>query len=248
MTDRRAVTPADLAELPHFRELPAAGLARLAAVCRAREGQAGELLFREGQSAERFYAVLAGAVSVFRLRPDGREQQVHRIGPGRLLAEAAVLQFGHYPASARIVATPTRLIAVHGDGFRALLASEPALATAMIGGLSLWLHLLLDRIDVLTRASAGARLAAWLLAAPARGAGDRAVVELALPKRQLAAELSLTPETLSRLLRRWSDAGWIAVAGRRITLRDPEALLVAADGSVDAPRRATARARKPRGA
>ena len=225
---------AALSALPHFRELPPEGLDRVAALCRPLELAAGEALFREGQAAEAFFVVLSGAVAVYKLAPDGREQVVHHVGPGRTLAEAALLQFRVYPANARAVSTPTRVLRIEGAGFVRLLAEDRSLATSMIGGLCVWLHLLLDRIEVLTRASAGARLAAWLLAQPARTAEGRLEVELKLAKKSLAAELSLTPETLSRLLRRWMDAGWVEVAGRRIGLLDVAALQALADGGDDA--------------
>jgi len=52
-----------------------------------------------------------------------------------------------------------------------------------------------------------------------------------LAKKDLAAHLAMTPETLSRLLRRWQDAGWIDVDGSTVAIRSPEALLGLADAA-----------------
>jgi len=238
MTPKAPDLRAALGSLPHFRELPAPLIERLVPMVRVMPLPPGRLLFREGQPCDGFYAVLEGAVAIFRHAPDGREQVVHHVGPGRSFAEAALFRFGTFPASARAAAPSTRVLRVDGPAFLRLFAEERALATGMVGGLCQWLHVLLDRIDILTRASAGARLAAWLLEQPASGRSGRLVVELRLPKKALAAELSLTPETLSRLLRRWSDAGWIEVAGRRLLLLDVDALTVVAEGGAPRSRRA----------
>jgi hypothetical protein len=40
----------------------------------------------------------------------------------------------------------------------------------------------------------------------------------------------MTPETLSRLLGRWQDEGWIRNERTRVVLRDAGALLALADG------------------
>jgi len=49
-------------------------------------------------------------------------------------------------------------------------------------------------------------------------------VELPVAKKELAAELSITPETLSRLLHRWRERGWIRVDGRTLALLDCKTL------------------------
>ena len=99
----------------------------------------------------------------------------------------------------------------------------------MVGSLCGWLHSLLDRIEVLTIVSAGARLAHYLLRLQAREERGVLSVQLPVPKKDLAGELSITPETLSRLLARWRDRGLVRVEGARIELLDVQALEVLAD-------------------
>jgi CRP-like cAMP-binding protein len=56
-------------------------------------------------------------------------------------------------------------------------------------------------------------------------------VELPLPKKDLASELSITPETLSRLLARWRDRSLIRVEGRTVALLDTRTLETLAESS-----------------
>jgi CRP/FNR family transcriptional regulator, dissimilatory nitrate respiration regulator len=49
-------------------------------------------------------------------------------------------------------------------------------------------------------------------------------IDLGTTKRILASELGVRQETLSRTLRQLSDSGYLVVRGRRITVKDPQAL------------------------
>jgi CRP/FNR family transcriptional regulator, dissimilatory nitrate respiration regulator len=219
-----------LAALPHFRELPAELLARVAALSREVSLAAGEPVFHAGQRCDGFYAVVEGLVRVYRLAPDGREQVLHHIGPGHTFAEAALFHHGIFPASAA-AAEPSRLIKVDGARFLQLFAEERALASSMVGSLCGWLHTLVDRIEVLTLVSAGSRLAAYVLRLPAKEVRGELFVELPVAKKGLAAELSITPETLSRLLARWKQRGLVHVDGRRLALLDVRTLEAIAESS-----------------
>ena len=219
-----------LAELPHFRELPPELLSKVVALSREVALDAGEPLFQAGQHCDAFFVVRQGLVKVFRLAPDGREQVMHHIGPGHTFAEAALFHYGIFPASAAAVEA-TSLIRIDGPRFLRLFAEEPALASSMVGSLCGWLHTLLDRIEVLTLISAGSRLATYLLRLPAREVRGQLRVELPVAKKSLAAELSITPETLSRLLHRWSERDLIRVDGRSVALLDSQTLEALAESS-----------------
>ncbi|MGQ0553146.1 MAG: Crp/Fnr family transcriptional regulator [Planctomycetota bacterium] len=219
-----------LAALPHFRELPPPLLARVVGMSREIELAAEEILFHAGQRCDGFYIVCSGVVRVFRTAPDGRQQVVHHIGPGGTFAEAALFHHGIFPASAA-AAEPARLIKIDGPRFLKLFAEERALGSSMVGSLCGWLHTLLDRIAVLTLISAGSRLASYLLRLPAREVSGELCVTLPLAKKELAAELSITPETLSRLLARWRDRGLVRVEGRTLVLLDGRTLEAIAESS-----------------
>lgn len=226
---------AALARLPHFAGLERGLVERVAACTRPRTLRAGEAVFQAGEACEGFFVVLAGAVKLYRLSPEGREQVVHRVGPGRSFAEAALFNIGRYPVHAAAAATPTELLLVEGTSFLALFRGEPRLAQGMVGSLCQRLLTLVGRVEELSLTSAAARLAHHLLRLPARGSGERLAVELAGPKKDLAAELSMTPETLSRLLRRFTERGLLEGRGRRLVLRDPDALTAIAEGAETPP-------------
>ena len=111
-------------------------------------------MFFERDPAVAFYAVVTGAVKLFRLRPDGREQVIHALGPGTTFAEAAVLNLGVYPVHAVATETPTELIIIPGEPVKKLIREDERVATAMIGSLSMRLLELVERTEELASASA----------------------------------------------------------------------------------------------
>jgi CRP/FNR family transcriptional regulator len=222
-------TLSDLRGLPAFRSLPPDLLEQLAACCRRVALGAGETIFLEGEPVRAFFAVRRGAVKVFRLSPDGHEQALHHLRPGQTFAEAAVLSMQRYPASAAAIEPGTEVLEVAAEPFRALFRSDERMAGAMVSSLSMWLLGLVERIDELSVASAGARLARFLLRQPSQRVEATTQVELPMAKKELAAHLAIAPETLSRLLRRWQDAGLVRSEGRTLTVLDERLLTALAD-------------------
>lgn len=220
---------ASLRVFPLLASLPPASVARLAAGARFRRLGAGEAVFRQGEPARAFFAIVAGGVRVFRRMPDGRERILHRLRTGQTFAEAAVLSMPAYPAAAVATATPTELIEVPGRDFVALVEGDPAAAKAIIASLAGWLVHLVGRVEELTSLSADARLARYLLDLPSRSAEDGFEMTLPLAKKDLAAHLGITPETLSRVLRRWTDDGLVRSKGATVTVHSIDGLVALAE-------------------
>lgn len=112
------------------------------------------------------------------------------------------------------------------EPLRERLEQQPALALRLIQGLAQELQARASQTSGLMHLSAPARLAHWLRshAKATGGQPTRLTVELAERKRDLAAQLAIAPETLSRLLRRFASDGVIDVSGYTVRVLDREAL------------------------
>jgi len=126
----------ELRKIDMFAGLAAAQLEQLASFARAREVQANETVFRQGDPSSEFYGVLSGEVVVQR---DVAHRQlppkvVGVVGPGALFGESAF--FADTPRNATAVARhPTRLILFPGQRLRQWLANQPNEGMAFVLGM-----------------------------------------------------------------------------------------------------------------
>lgn len=73
-----------------FKDLDDGELARIAEVCRTQEFVSGEYVFKEGESGNRLYLIVAGDVRISRTIPGSGEEALAILKPGALFGEMAV--------------------------------------------------------------------------------------------------------------------------------------------------------------
>lgn len=221
---------ASLRQCRMFATLRSEDLEAMAEGCTLRSLARDETLFREGERVEGFYIMRSGAVSVYRVTPDGKEQIICVFHAPESFAEATLATFETYPANA-VALEASQVIVVHRAPFRELIRRNPDLSLHMLGSMSQHLKYLVQVIQDLKGRQVDTRLAEWLLRqSPAASAGCPAVVDLAMSKRVLAGQLGTSCETLSRLFARMSKKGILRVNGRRLTILDGAALREMASG------------------
>jgi CRP/FNR family transcriptional regulator len=229
MENVAAPIEATLACTPIFGAMDPAELKQFAAMAKRRNVARGELIFTEGSPCDAFFIAEKGKFRLFRTAADGRAHILHHISPGQSFAEAAVFGSGRYPASAESTENGT-LVVVPSGQFLRYLRAKPALYERVIVSLTSWLHTLLDRVDELTAGSASGRLAHYLVRQPAVGENNgKVVIHLQIPKREIAARLSIAPETLSRVLHDWETQGIIISKPKGIEVLDVSRLEKIAD-------------------
>ena len=181
-------------------------------------------VFSEGDPAEGLWALLSGRLKLVRTTPQGRELVLHLVEAGQTFAEATLAGAPVYPATA-VALEPCELWLWPRERLLGLLARKPDLALALLGSLSTWTRRILTRLELLTQRRVEERLALFLLA---RHGGETVrpgdAIDLDIPKHLLAGLIGTGPEVLSRTFRRLEEAGILAVAGRSLTIRDPDGL------------------------
>ena len=119
-----------------------------------------------------------------------------------------------------------QLIRLEGGPFLRLLEARPDLARKMMAALAMRISHLASCIESRSTQPAAGRLAGYLLEQPtSRDNAGRRVVRIEGNKKSVAADLGITPETLSRSLKKLTQQGLIAVRGRQITLLDTDGLI-----------------------
>lgn len=217
-----------LRHIPLFEGLPDRELEALASITITKRYSRGNTIFSEGESAAGFHVLTYGKVKIFKISPDGKEQILHVFGPGEPFGEVPVFEGRSYPANALALEDCRSLFFPRTD-FVHLIERMPSLALNMLAELSRRLRRFTVLIDALSLKEVPGRLAGHLLHLSEQQDGADAV-RLDVTKRHLAAMLGTIPETLSRIVARMDQAGFITSDGKTFTLRDRKALTELRDG------------------
>ena len=207
-----------------FGGLAEEDLGQIAQAARLRRVRRKELVFVEGDTADRFYFVVDGRVKIVKRGRLGKEQILNMIPPGESFAEAAMFAGGKFPASAEAV-TDAELIYFPRTDFTAILRKNPELSMRMLASLSRFCRHFLDLLEDLSLKSAPARVAGYFLSRfHNKMLKPGEAFDLGISKGELASQLGIANETLSRTLRKFKDDGLIAIKRREVKVLDPDGL------------------------
>lgn len=186
----------------------------------------GETLYEEGDHPEGLYLVLLGQLKLIRSGPGYKEHIVHLAEPCSMFGEAALFLPTH-PVTC-VALADSELAFLPRDPFLEIMDRHPALQRYIFEIMAQWLQLLVEKIDQLTLCDGAQRLAHYLVdlheKSPYADYVTSAQVELPTRKRDLATMLNMNQPSLSRILRQLQDEGLLEVRGRRLVLKDLDAL------------------------
>jgi len=193
-------------------------LAQLAAVVTTVHVPAHGMLASEGDAAACFFNLTSGAVKLYKLLPDGRQQIVGFLFAGDFIG-LAVRDTYAYGVEA---IGPTIACRFERRKFEALLERFPNMAFRLRERASDELAIAQEQMLSLGRKSAKERIASFLMQLSRRAEGlGRPANPVALPmtRADMADYLGLTIETVSRTLSRLKVSGIITLlAGNAIRL------------------------------
>jgi CRP/FNR family transcriptional regulator, dissimilatory nitrate respiration regulator len=176
----------------------------------------GEILFHRGDEARYFYYIESGQIELSVISADGQKKVIEVLSHGRTFAEAIVfMQVGRYPVTSEALSDSV-VYKVSNDRYRDLLHGNTDACMRLLSDVCENLHERVREIERLTVQNARSRLSSYLIDHVVETNDDEATLRLDLPKHVIASRLSITPETLSRLLRTMSDDGILTVDDRLI--------------------------------
>jgi len=193
----------------------------LDALATQRTVDAGDWVFTHRTPARALVLLLEGTVSVG--HSDGAAMAPERLlhGPAWLDAASAWLAGATHALDARAAVAPVRVADLPRAGLQMLLQQRPALAAGLLAVLAEEVQRLSLHTHELMHKDANSRLAAWLhRRLPASQGGVQAMLHLGERKRDIAAQLGMSPETLSRQMRQLSRSGLIEVRGYQVRVLD----------------------------
>jgi CRP/FNR family cyclic AMP-dependent transcriptional regulator len=209
-----------LATVPLFASLERDALQEFASITREKTYPKGSVILFEDDPGDSLFVVRQGRVKVVLVGEDGREVILGVLGVGEHFGELSLID--EQPRSAHVIAMEdATMLVLRREDFRARVERSPAVAWALLQGLSRRLRRADDKIGGLVLLDVPGRIARLLLDA-ATGAGDR--IEKPLTHQTIAQMIGASRETVSRAMKDFQEANWISVERRQITIADRPAL------------------------
>ena len=206
----------ELRNISFFENLSNEELEQLATISRKRKFSKGEVLFYE-KDESRFLTLLTdGILKVYKTDPKNNEIVLHRFQPKYLIAEMAVFEGMPYPASAAFE-TDGSVIEIDFKKFKDTFLCSPDIAFAFFKSLTQKIKYLEGVIALNIVLDSTARVAKYIC--------DNEDA-LNMKHNQLAQYLHMTPETLSRVFKKFAKLGFIEKKGSCYKIINKEALSI----------------------
>lgn len=187
----------------------------------------GQSFHEQGDNARRFGFVLSGSLKLYRLTQDGQEKVFRILSSGDSLAEGmlfAITTEHNYTAkaieSSEAVMFPIEL-------YREIALSNTEITVDLLSQLAQMEQDSLETLEILSFKKSIDRVVRYLLCQVLKSCQRCNAPQFELPasKRLIASQLSIQPETLSRVLNQMEREGVLLLEGRRICILDLAKLL-----------------------
>ena len=211
-----------LRRVSFFAVLPPEDLKSLAGHCVPRRLLRDEILVSEGDPCEGLFVVQSGAIKLFKMAENGREQILGIERAGSTVGELSVFDGGTFPASA-VAAEDSTLLFLPKREFLELCQRNSEVAFAVIRSLAWRFRYLTSLVEELSLKEVSHRLARFLRdRALQLGVRTRRGIEFPLEEtnQEIGAEIGTVRDLVSRNLRRFVDRGILLLERRKVIVLD----------------------------
>jgi CRP/FNR family transcriptional regulator len=205
-----------LARFPALASVPADVIGHAVESATYRQMAAGEQLFSPDMPCGGFPLLLEGRVSVVREAPNGRRITLYTVEAGEICIASAQAMF-HRPGlmATGYADTPISVLVFSADQVDTLLATQPAFRIFFYGLISQRLADLMLAVEAVAFLKLDQRLARLLVEQGPK---------IAMTHQAIADQLGVAREMISRVMRSFSEQGWVAQSREVIDVRDVAAL------------------------
>jgi CRP/FNR family transcriptional regulator len=218
--------PEELQAVPYLAPLTPREASAFLSHCLVRRYEARACIALEGAPAEAVYVLRSGRARILSTGPDGREQTFRLAGAGDSFGEVPIFDGGPSPATVETL-EPSEVLIIPAERLRQLVATNPAVASALLRHLAMRLRSFTELIQHISLQTVQSRLARYLyqLAREEGEARDGGiVVRRELTQQDLASLLGTAREVVARALRSLADDGVVEVRRTEIVVRDLQRL------------------------
>ncbi len=194
----------------YFKNLNAQNKRRLAEICLLKNLNKKEILFLEGDKGHALYLCALGSIQLHKTSPEGQEVVIKVVRTGELFAEVILFEKEQYPVTA-VALEKSAVFILPKAQFHCLL-EDSDFKKDFISNLMAKMRYLAEQVQYLTSYDVEARLFRFFK----EQTGNKEEMKIDLSKKDVAAAIGTTPETLSRLLSRLKNEKKLIWEGNRI--------------------------------
>lgn len=198
-----------------FEELSDNEIKELQEISFEKSFKAGDTIFMEGDSSKYLHILLDGSVELVKANSKFGEYHLHSIAAPSMIAELPTFDMLPFPATCR-AATDVRIVKIEFDVFKTKMLSRQNISYSFIKSLLQKMKILEGFIQKELCLSAEEKIVSMLADTPAIFEHKKHV--------DIAKILNITPETLSRTLRRLKEQGVVEFDGRKVYLLNAKGL------------------------
>lgn len=210
--------------VPIFNHLEEEQMDEVMALIHSRSYKKGEDIYQTGNASDALYIVRRGRVKIYRISESGKEQILRILNPGDFTGELALFNESVHDAFASAL-VDTDICMIKRNDLQNLLLKYPNISMKILSELS---HRLAQSETQTTRATERVELRIALFLVESMDHNSKTnVITLPMSKKDLASYLGTTPETISRKLLEFEDAGLIKqLSNKSIKIIDVDGLLL----------------------
>lgn len=185
----------------------------------------GEIIYSAGDQSDSLYIVSRGKIRIYRLSESGKEQTVRILTQGDFTGELALFRESIHESYAEAM-EETNVCMITRSDLQEFLLKFPSIALKILSEFSNRLEASEKQATRFATEKVETRIALFLAECID---SQKKSMEFVLPmsKKDLASYLGTTPETISRKLAEFEDAGYIRqMAHRKIKIIDLDGLLL----------------------
>ena len=186
----------------------------------------GDIVFHEGDPAERLYVILDGKIKLGQTSGDGRESLLAVLGPGDMFGELSLFDPGQRASTATAL-TDAILLSLSNEQLRPWLAGRPEVAAALLQQLARRLRRQNDALADLVFSDVPGRVAKALMDLGEKFGEvtpEGLLVTHDMTQEEIAQLVGASRETVNKALADFAQRGWIKLESRQVLILDVERL------------------------
>ncbi len=212
-----------LSMVPIFSHLNEDQMEKIMPRIKEAEFKKGEIIYSAGDESDTLYVVRRGRVKLYRLSATGKEQLIAFLNPGEFTGELALFRGGSYGRFAEAT-MDTECCTIRRRDLQEFLLEYPTIALKLLNEFSNRIETSEKQQTRYATEKVDTRIAMFIV--ESLESEDSTIVELPMSKKDIASYLGTTPETISRKLNEFEEAGLIKrLSNKKIKVLDVDELL-----------------------